>query len=273
VEDSLVGCDLLNLVVDNQVLERLGGGAGAVQGLVPDGWDGRRLVSEGLGDGEVVQRRRADRPRVAENVLRLAVKVGKLGRIRLGCQYGKRCLPGFSIDGMQEKASHTFQALVVLPHKPKHVELPPVMKISQSCVVGGLAVGSTVSTSLQFSKVMGCWMAAAAFEAALSVAALMGDEGTAGIEEDTAAVAWLKNPLILSSSGICCSATAIAGRASTTVDEKRIVAMCGEGVQPGWMDRLLWVMYDDEIKGPGREMWGCSSAAAIHGASEGGATY
>jgi hypothetical protein len=86
---------------------------------------------------------------------------------------------------MGEMDSHTFQALVALPHKPKHVELPPVTKTNQSCVVGGLAVGSTVSTSFQFSKVMGCWMAAAAFEAALSVAALMGDE----IEEDTAAVA------------------------------------------------------------------------------------
>jgi hypothetical protein len=39
------------------------------------------------------------------------------------------------------------------------------------------------------------------------------------------------------------------------------------------MDRLLWVMYDDEIKGPGREMWGCSSAAAVQGASRGNDTY
>jgi hypothetical protein len=115
---------------------------------------------------------------------------------------------------------------------PKHVELPPVMKINQSCVVGGLAVGSTVRTSLQFSKVMGCWIAAAALEAAFSVAALMGEEGTAGIDEDTAAVALLKKPLTLSRMGICCSATATAGRARRIVDEKRIVAMCGEGVMP-----------------------------------------
>jgi hypothetical protein len=150
---------------------------------------------------------------------------------------------------------HTFQALVALPHRPKHVELPPVMKINQSCVVGGLAVGSTVSTSLQFSKVIGCWIAAAAAEAALSVAALMGLEGAAGIAEEMEAVALLKNPLTLSRIGICSSATAIAGSARRILDEKRIVAMCGGGVLPacGQVDRLLWVMYDDEIKGPRRE--------------------
>jgi hypothetical protein len=140
----------------------------------------------------------------------------------------------------------TFQALVALPHKPKHVELPPVMKINQSCVVGGLAVGSTVKTAFQFSKVMGCWMAAAAFDAALLVAALIGDEGTAGIDEDTAAVALLKKPLTLSRRGTCSSATAIAGRARRRVDEKRMVAMCGEGGLVAW--ELLWIMYDDEIR-------------------------
>jgi hypothetical protein len=136
---------------------------------------------------------------------------------------------------MEAMAAPTFHALVALPHKPKHVELPPVIKTSQSCVVGGLAVGSTVSTSFQFSSVMVCCTAAAVFAATLSVAALMGAEGTAGMEEDTAAVALLKKPLTLSSSGICCSAAASAGRASTTVDEKRIVAMCGGRVLPGWM--------------------------------------
>lgn len=153
-----------------------------------------------------------------------------------------------------QRSVHTFHAFVALPHIPKHVELPPVTKISQSWVVGGLAVGSTVRTSLQFSKVMGCWMAAAAFEAALLVAALIGAEGTAGIDEDTAAVALLKNPLTLSSRGICSSATAIAGRARRIVDEKRIVAMCDEGRSVAWADRLLWIMYDDEIKGPD---WRC----------------
>jgi hypothetical protein len=136
-------------------------------------------------------------------------------------------------DNVVEIAAHTFQALVALPHMPKHVELPPVMKMSQSCVVGGLAVGSTVSTSLQFSRVIGCWMAAAAVDAAFSAAALMGFEGAAGIDDDTAAVALLKNPLTLSRIGTCSSATAIAGRARRRLDVKRIVAMCGEGVLPG----------------------------------------
>ena len=58
----------------------------------------------------------------------------------------------------------------------------------------------------------------------------MGFDGAAGMAEDTAAVALLKNPLTLSRRGICCSATAIAGRARRRVDEKRIVAGCGEGV-------------------------------------------
>ena len=85
-------------------------------------------------------------------------------------------------------------------------------------------MGSTVSTSLQFSVVSGYCMASAAFAAALSVAALMGFDGAAGIEEDTAAVALLKKPLIWSSSGTCCSATAAAGRASRRTGEKRMVA-------------------------------------------------
>jgi hypothetical protein len=225
VEDALVGRDFLNLVADNEVLEGLRRGAGAVQGLVADGRNRRRLVREGLGNGEVVERRRADRPRVAEDALHLTVEVGKLGRIRLGRQNGERGLSHVSTDEKGGRHAPTFQALVALPHSPKHVLLPPVMKTNQSCVVGGLAVGSTVSTSFQFSRVMVCWTAAAALAAALSVAALMGAEGTAGMEEDTAAVALLKNPLTLSSSGICCSAAASAGRASTTVDEKRIVAM------------------------------------------------
>jgi hypothetical protein len=84
VEKALVRHDLGDLVVDNQRLVGLRRGGGAVQGLIADGGDRRRLVSQRLGDREVVQRRRADRPRVAENVLALTVQVGELGRIRLG---------------------------------------------------------------------------------------------------------------------------------------------------------------------------------------------
>lgn len=92
MEDALVGSDLLDLVVDNQLLQCLRGSAGAVQGLISHNRDRRRLISQRLGDGEVVDRRRADGPRVAENVLLLAIEVGKLGRVRLGRQDGKRCL-------------------------------------------------------------------------------------------------------------------------------------------------------------------------------------
>lgn len=72
-------------------------------------------------------------------------------------------------------------------------------------------------------------MAAAAFAAPFSAAALMGADGDAGMAEDTAAVALLKKPNTLSRRGICSSATAIAGRTRRSVDEKRIVAMCGGG--------------------------------------------
>jgi hypothetical protein len=112
--------------------------------------------------------------------------------------------------------------LVAFPHRPKHVVLPPVAKISQSCVVGGLAVGSTVKTSFQFSSVSGYWIAAAAFAAALFVAESTGADGIEGIDEDTAAVALLKKPFTLSRRGICSSATASAGRARRRLDETRI---------------------------------------------------
>ena len=121
----------------------------------------------------------------------------------------------------------TFHALVALPQKPKHVELPPVTKISQSCVEGALMVGSRVKTSFQFSKVIGYWIASAALEAAFAAAASTRADGTAGMAEDTAALALLKKPLNFSRRGICSSATVSAGRARTSVDEKRIVVMCG----------------------------------------------
>lgn len=118
-------------------------------------------------------------------------------------------------------------------------------KINQSCVVGGLAVGSTVNTSFQFFNVSGCWRKEAALAAALFFAASTGDDGTAGMAEDTAAVAWLKKPLILSSNGTCCSATASAGRARTRLEEKRILGMCCE-----------WKMLDYESR---CTLWGTSA--------------
>jgi hypothetical protein len=102
-----------------------------------------------------------------------------------------------------------------------------VAKMSHSCVAGALTVGSTVRTSFQFSSVSGYWTASAAFAAAAST----GAEGAAGIDDETAAVALLKKPLTLSSRGTCSSATARAGRARRSVDEKRIVVRwCGGAV-------------------------------------------
>jgi hypothetical protein len=98
VKDALIRFNLLDLVVDDKLLERLGGGSRLVQRLVANGGDGRRLVSHGLGDLEVVQRRRADGPRVAEDVLGFAVEVGELGRIWLRSEDRERCLFVLSID-------------------------------------------------------------------------------------------------------------------------------------------------------------------------------
>ena len=92
VEDTLIRRNLVNLVVDNKLLERLGGGRGAVQGLVAELGNGRRLVSQRLGDAELDQRRCADRPRVAEDVLPLAVDEAKLGRRGLGGDDRDGCL-------------------------------------------------------------------------------------------------------------------------------------------------------------------------------------
>ena len=108
MENALVGSDLLNLIVDNQLLQSLRGGAGAVQGLVSHNRDRRRLVSQGLGDGEVVDRRRADGPRVAEDVFLLAVEVGEFGRVRLGRQDGKRCLVSCQYTRKERRGSFTY---------------------------------------------------------------------------------------------------------------------------------------------------------------------
>lgn len=89
VEETLIGCNLLDLIVENQCLEGLSRGAGAVQGLVSDDWDRRRLVSQRLGDGEIIQRRRANGPRVAEDVILLAVKISELRRVRLSRKHWK----------------------------------------------------------------------------------------------------------------------------------------------------------------------------------------
>ncbi len=92
VEGALVRGHLVNLVVNDELPEGLGSSATAVQRHVADGRYGRRLVSQGLGDLEVVERWCADRPCVAEDRLAFAVKVRKLGRVGLRSQDGKRSL-------------------------------------------------------------------------------------------------------------------------------------------------------------------------------------
>ena len=221
-----VRLNLLNLVVDDELFDRLGGGRSAVQWQVARSGYGRRLVSQGLGNLEVVQRRRADRPRVAEDTLGFAVKVRELGRVRHGGNEGKRCLGQGQRSALScVNAIRTFHAVVTFPHKPKHVLLPPVVKTSQSCVVLGLAVASTVMTSFQFSSVIGYWITSATLAATLLVAVSTGADGIDEMEADTAAVALLKKPFTLSRRGICSSATASAGRARTRPDENRIVGV------------------------------------------------
>lgn len=208
-----------------------GGGACAVQRLVANGRNGRRLVGHGLGNLEVVERWCADGPCVAENGLGFAVKVRELGRIGLCGHDGERSLSRCQcMPSTCSPATRTFHALVAFPHRPKQVVLPPVVKISQSWVVGGLAVGSTVRTSFQFSRVIGYWIAAAVLDAALLVAVSTGADGMEGMDAETAAVALLKKPFTLSRRGTCSSATASAGRARRMPDEKRIVVVCGKGV-------------------------------------------
>ena len=92
VEGTLVRGNLVNLVLKNKLPESRGGGRGAVQRLVAVLGNGRRLVSQRLGDVELDQRRRAETPRVAEDVLLLAVEVAKLGRRGGSGKDSGRCL-------------------------------------------------------------------------------------------------------------------------------------------------------------------------------------
>lgn len=228
VEVAPVRLNLSNLIVDNELLDRLRSSGSAVQCLVASDRDRRRLVGERLRDLEEVQRRRVNGPRVAQNTLGFAVQVRELGRVGHGCDQGGRGLEGCISVAFLEAACcgvRTFQALVALPQRPKHVLLPPVVKTSQSWVVGGLAVGSTVKTSFQFSRVNGCWTTSTTLAAASLAAASTGADGIeAEMVEDTAADALLKKPLTLSRMGICCSsAIASAGRARRMPDETRIV--------------------------------------------------
>lgn len=93
---ALIRGGLLVLAVNDKLLEGLGGGGGAVQGDIADSGRGSRLVGKGLGDLEVVQRWRADRPRVAKDGFLVAVDGSKLGGVRLGGEDGQGSLRGLA---------------------------------------------------------------------------------------------------------------------------------------------------------------------------------
>lgn len=119
VEKTLVRRNGIDLVVDDELLERLGGGRGAVQGLVAELGDGRRLVGQRLGDAELDQGGRADGPRVAEDVLLLAVDEAELGRRGLRGDErngGLRLSVTSYMPGLVGR--HTFHAFSAGPQKP-----------------------------------------------------------------------------------------------------------------------------------------------------------
>lgn len=66
-----------------------------------------------------------------------------------------------------------------------------------------------------------------------------GAEG-AGTADETLSLALFQKPLSLSTSGICSSARARAGRARTSVDEKRMLAMWWR--EDGRVERLSRVL-------------------------------
>jgi hypothetical protein len=92
VEDTLVRKNVVNLVINDKLLECLGGGRGAVQLLEANLRNGCRLVGQRLGNAKLDQRWRANRPRVAEDVLPLAIDEAKLGRRGLSGDDGDGCL-------------------------------------------------------------------------------------------------------------------------------------------------------------------------------------
>lgn len=118
VEGALVRSNVVDLVVENELLEGLGGGRGAVQRLVAELRDGRGLIGQRLGDGELDQRWRAKGPRVAEDVLLFAVKEAKLGRGGCGGNEGSGCLRLSATSTGKSFATHTFHAFSAGPQKP-----------------------------------------------------------------------------------------------------------------------------------------------------------
>jgi hypothetical protein len=92
VEDALVRRRVLELTVNNELLDGLGGGRCAVQGEEARSGGRSGLVGQRLGDGKVVDGWRADGPRVAENWFIIAVENGELGSVGLRGKEGKGSL-------------------------------------------------------------------------------------------------------------------------------------------------------------------------------------
>lgn len=95
MEDALIWLYILNLVINDERLEGLGRGRGAIQRPVTDGRDRCGLIRQGLGDLKVVERGRANRPRVAENALGFTVQIGEFGRIWFCGEDRERGLDGW----------------------------------------------------------------------------------------------------------------------------------------------------------------------------------
>lgn len=78
---TLIRCALLILSVKDKFLEGIHGGGGAVQRNKANGGRRSGLVSQRLGNLEVVERWRPNGPRVAEDSFLIAVNDGEFRRV------------------------------------------------------------------------------------------------------------------------------------------------------------------------------------------------
>jgi len=78
VPGALIRLPLLVLLIEDKFLQRVGSGGIALQRDIASSGRGSGLVGQRLGDVEEVDRRRANRPRIAENGLIVTIKDRKL---------------------------------------------------------------------------------------------------------------------------------------------------------------------------------------------------
>lgn len=90
--EALIRLSLLIFLINDKLLESIGGSRGAVQLDVANSGSGRRLISQRLGNAEVVDRRRADRPGVAKNRLIITVHNSEFWRVGLRRVEGRKLL-------------------------------------------------------------------------------------------------------------------------------------------------------------------------------------